>query len=79
MSELKHPDRDRDGAPAHKMVDLREAARKGVVTVDLGDVAPTRPTNLNPFETAKPSDPKLEPPAESNSAGTSVSENTKGE
>ena len=79
MSELKHSDRDRDGTPAHKMVDLREAARKGVVTVDLGDVAPTRPTNLNPFETTKLSDPKVEPPAESNSPETSTNENTKGE
>lgn len=79
MSEPRNHDRDRDGTPASKMVDLREAARKGVVTVDLGDVAPTRPTNLNPFETAKPSDPKLEPTAESNSPGTSASENTKSE
>ena len=55
----------------------REAARKGVVTVDLGDVAPTKPTNLNPFGTTKPSNP--ESTTGSNSSETSTTGTTKGE
>lgn len=75
MSESRDRDRGRNGTPANKMVDLREAARKGVVTVDLGDVAPTRPTNLNPF--AKPSN--AEPTLGSDSPGSSASGATTGE
>ena len=54
MSQSTKGRAGREATPANKTVDLREAGRKGVVTVDLGDVAPTKPTNLNPFETTEP-------------------------
>lgn len=35
---------------------LQESLRRGVKTIDLGDVAPGKPVNMNPFESAKPAD-----------------------
>ena len=54
MSKSTNNEDNRQAVPDHKMVDLRETLRKGAETIDLGDVAPKRPTNLNPFETVKP-------------------------
>ena len=64
--------RDAEGTPANTTLDLREAARKGVVTIDLGDVAPTKPTNLNPFEMPKP-------PEQSTGPGPSANEDVQDE
>ena len=72
MSGSATDSRDAKGTPANKMPDLREAARKGVVTIDLGDVAPTKPTNLNPFEMPKP-------PEQPTGPGPSASEDVHGE
>ena len=72
MSQSTNGGGDREGTSANRMVDLREAARKGVETIDLGDVAPTKPTNLNPFETTKP----IEPPAQTSPPDASASEDT---
>lgn len=35
---------------------LQESLRRGVKTIDLGDVAPSKPVNMNPFGPAKPAD-----------------------
>ena len=54
MSKRRDTNAKPNGTPDHKMVDLREAGRRGVETIDLGDVAPRKPTNMNPFATVKP-------------------------
>ena len=54
MSKRRGANAKPNGTPDHKMVDLREAGRRGVETIDLGDVAPRKPTNMNPFATVKP-------------------------
>ena len=43
-----------EGRPAYRIVNLRAAVGKSIRMIDLGDVAPIKPTNMNPFETAPP-------------------------
>ena len=61
MSKSTNSEDNRQAVPDHKIVDLRETLRRGAETIDLGDVAPRRPTNLNPFETVKPTGSGDEP------------------
>jgi hypothetical protein len=72
MSDSATDSQDTEATPASNALDLREAARKGVVTIDLGDVAPTKPTNLNPFDIPVPPEPPEKP-------GSSASEHVQGE